>query len=514
MNLFKKLPSGKNDGSEDLLDQPLYKVPGTDTVITWADAVEGTLITGATGSGKSSGPGRHAALAMLKSGFGFCVLCAKPDEKDRWVKYARQAGREDDLVTFNKESGLKFNFLKYEMERSGEGAGEILNLINALMNLNEQSKVYQSGSGGNKEERFWDNSLRRLISRTIATLRLAGEEVSVKNMRKLVSECFKDKEPETYEYLYQMATTTEDIDPVKRGQASEDLNLWIKSSYFLQVILKMQDNISSESVKDEINLVRNYWLKEFPKIGEKTASIVTESFMGIVEPFMNQGILNEQFAGGLSSDLLPENIVSQNKIVIIDFPIKEFGLAGIYAATIYKTAFQAAMERRKIENETNPKPVALWIDEYQSFCNPMTDSLFQTTARSSWVATVYITQSINNIFFVMGNNQPQARAKSLLGNLNLKYFASNADIDTNYWASQMIGQHMTDIQTLNISKNMEVSKSKAQHLQFRVMPDHFTTLKTGRKANNYIVETVAFKSGKLWGKNKENYALVGFRQRR
>ena len=113
----------------------------------------------------------------------------------------------------------------------------------------------------------------------------------------------------------------------------------------------------------------------------------------------------------------------------------------------------------------------------------------------------------------MGHNQPQARAKSLLGNLNLKYFASNADIETNQWASQMIGQHMTDFQSLNITKGMEISKTKSQRLQYRVMPDHFTTLKTGRKANNYIVETFVFKSGKVWGKNKENYALVGFNQK-
>ena len=171
------------------------------------------------------------------------------------------------------------------------------------------------------------------------------------------------------------------------------------------------------------------------------------------------------------------------------------------------------MERRNIKGETNPKPVVLWIDEYQNFCNPMADGLFQTTARSAWVATVYITQNINNLYFVMGHNQPQARAKSLLGNLNLKYFASNSDIETNNWASQMIGQHMTDFQNLNITKDMEISKTKSHCLQYRVMPNHFTTLKTGRKANNFVVEAVAFKSGKLWGKNKENYALVSFRQK-
>ena len=77
----------------------------------------------------------------------------------------------------------------------------------------------------------------------------------------------------------------------------------------------------------------------------------------------------------------------------------------------------------------------------------------------------------------------------------------------------MIGQHRVDFEHLSISKNMEISKSKNQQMQYRVTPDHFTTLKTGRKANKYIVETVVFKAGKTWGKDKRNFALVEFNQK-
>ena len=82
----------------------------------------------------------------------------------------------------------------------------------------------------------------------------------------------------------------------------------------------------------------------------------------------------------------------------------------------------------------------------------------------------------------MGNEQPEAKAKSLLGNLNLKYFASNDNYDTNMWASNMIGQHKIDLENLSISKNMEISKSKHQQMHYRITPDHFTTLKTGRSS--------------------------------
>ncbi len=513
MNFFKRTKPNKAINSyEDLLDQELYTVPGTETKITWADAVEGTLITGATGSGKSSGPGRHAALGMLKSGFGFCVLCAKSDEKDRWVKYARETGRENDLVIFNKENDLKFNFLKYEVERTGDGADEVNNVVNLLMSLNEQIRIHVAGGDG-KEEPFWNSAQRRVISRVILFLILAGEEVTIVKMRKVIIDGFKQNEPKIYFHLKNLVTTKEEIDPEERKGAAKELNNWIESNYFLTLLERIfKKQFGTIELEEEAKTSTEYWIKEFPEVPDKTKSSISEGILGIVEPFMSRGILKNQFSYAVSEELRPENIVKKNKIVIIDFPIKEYGLSAVFAATIYKTSFQSAMERRKIEEETDPKPVGLWIDEYQSYCSPMTDPQFQSTARSSWVASVYITQNLQNLFFVMGGNQPVARAKSLLGNLNLKYFASNACFETNTWASQMIGQHYADDQRLSISKDMELSKTKSRVLRFRVMPDHFTTLKTGRKANNYMVEVIVFKSGKLWGKNKENYALVSFNQ--
>ena len=117
MKIFgkSKKETGTQPDYEARLDQMLYAMPGTGTSISWADAVEGTLILGSTGSGKSSGPGTYAAKAMLKAGFGMCVLCAKPDERYRWEAYAKEMGREDDLIVFNKESGLQFDFLQYDV---------------------------------------------------------------------------------------------------------------------------------------------------------------------------------------------------------------------------------------------------------------------------------------------------------------------------------------------------------------------------------------------------------------
>ncbi|MEQ8470043.1 MAG: TraM recognition domain-containing protein [Marinoscillum sp.] len=512
-NIFQKKQAAPKNRIEEILDQTLLEMPGTKEIITWADSVEGSLILGATGSGKSSGPGRHLALAMLKSGYGFCILCVKSDESKRFQDYIRKEApeREKDIIVFNKTSGLKFNFLKYEMDREGEGAGEIINSANALMSLNEQTRIHLSGGSSGNDERFWDNALRRLINRTISLLRLTGEEVSISNMRRIVSKCFDRDTVQLYELLIKTANANDETDPQKKQKAKSDLSLWAKADFFLSTIIKLR-NPEFAGDQEVRGIVDDYWMHEFALLSERPRSIVVESFLGIIDPFLNNGILKNQFSGGHSSELEPESIYLNNKIVIVDFSVKEFGLAGILASTIYKTSFQAAMERRVIQSEDDPKPVALWIDEYQNLCSPMYDSLFQLTARSSMVASVFITQNINNLIFVMGNNQPEAKAKSLLSNLNLKIFASNSDVETNQWAAEIIGKELTLFQNVNYDKDKQLSKSKNQQMYFRLSPDDFTKLKTGRSANNNIVEAVVFKPGKYWGTEKENFAVIEFEQ--
>ena len=511
MNLFNSNKPSRDH--EALLDQVLLKIPRTSTPITWADIVEGIMITGSTGSGKSSGPGKTLALAMLRSGFGGCVLCAKASERKQWEDYAKVARRQNDVVIFNKNSPFQFNFLEYELKRSGDGAGDIFNANNALMNINQLARQYQSGDSSNSEERFWDTTLRYLISMSILTLILANEEVSVFNMRKLVSGSFTKENVGEYTDLIRRINNQE-LDMESRQQAIKEFDELRESNYFVHVLFKIQSaDYKNEEDLEDLDKVEDYWLVEFAQLAERSRSIIVASFTGIIAPFMNRGILKSKFAKGLSAELLPENIINDQKIIIVDFSTKEFGLSGIFASIIYKSVFMAAMERRNVQEEILPKPVFLWIDEAQNFINAQVDSLFQATARSSWVSTVMITQNLNGLYPLMGNIQPQAKAKSLLGNLNLKFFANNADYETNFWASQMIGKHMTNLDTLSISKNMDLSKSKKQSLEQRIQPECFMGFKTGRKRNRYKVEALVFKAGKIFGKDNANFVIAEFDQR-
>ena len=118
------------------LDFPLIKF-SDDRNDWWTlrNAVEGVQIFGGIGSGKTSGSGRMIASSFLKNGFGGIVLCAKPDEADEWIRYARECGREDDLILFREGSEWRFNPLHYETTRSGKGAGLTMNITELCMTV-------------------------------------------------------------------------------------------------------------------------------------------------------------------------------------------------------------------------------------------------------------------------------------------------------------------------------------------------------------------------------------------
>ncbi|MEL6930803.1 MAG: hypothetical protein AAFO95_19550, partial [Cyanobacteria bacterium J06600_6] len=189
------------------LDTPLlqFNIAGNmaddlDNLWRLRDAVRGVQIFGGIGSGKSSGSGQTLALTYLKSGFGGIVLTGKIDEVNEWKRYAMLTGRTQDLLIFEAGKDFSFNPLQYENTRSKGKQAETLNLVNLIMSIYEMGLSF-SGGGGGKSERFWDTALRRCISNVIDLLKLADEEVSIFNMRKLLIALLSGKEAEDYNML-------------------------------------------------------------------------------------------------------------------------------------------------------------------------------------------------------------------------------------------------------------------------------------------------------------------------
>ena len=156
-----------------------------------------------------------------------------------------------------------------------------------------------------------------------------------------------------------------------------------------------------------------------------------------------------------------------------------------------------------------------------------TDFLFQSTCRASKVANVVLTQNINNFYATIGN-PAQARylVNSLLGNLNLKIFHANSDVDTNEWAASLIGKTRQLHISANTSmgpvepfaagfgaRNSHTSAGVNEVMEYEVPPSSFLSLRTGGPANKWLVDAIVFSSGPCFHATGRPYMRVTFSQK-
>ena len=468
----------------NLLKIPLLRLSGQD-VWTIGDSFEGTQVFGATGSGKTSGSGHAIAKAMLRAGFGGLVLTAK-DDVDLWKSYCQEAGRGEHLIVVDETAFWRFNFLDYELNRAGRGGGFTANVVELFTTAAEVTGG-QNRQGSN--DPYWQNSLRQLLTNAVELVAAATGKVSLQDIYAVIAEA-----PQSHEAVHD-----------ESWQANS--RCWALLSAANE---KAEAGGFSDARRQDFELTARYWLAEHPALADKTRSIIVSLFTSMAD-----GILRRPFRSLFCSDtsFVPEMAFS-GAIILLALPTLSFGTVGRTAQVLMKRVFQDAVQRRDISKHL--RPVFLWADEAQLFITA-NDQTFQTTARSSRCASVYLTQNLPNYVAALGGDR--MRVESLLGNLQTKIFHANSDSITNQWASELISRE--EVLKTTLSKNDPrgveqphssggVSLSKSWE---PIVPAvAFTRLAKGGAASGSIVEGVCFQSGRRWAATGSTHINVRFRQ--
>lgn len=458
--------------TEEILAQALCTFGANQHPWRIADAVEGTQIFGATGSGKTSGSGRHLALAMLRAGFGGLVLTAKTDELETWKRYLREVGREDALLVVSPEEDRHFNFLDYEWKSAKRARGLTQNLVSLFCSALESDAAGRSGAS----DPYWEHALRQLLTNAIDTVGLAYDRITLSDIVKTIL-----SSPTSVELAHSEKFLEESFCAQSMKKAAQRGNL-------------------SEDQQHDLAQCRDYWVADFAALADRTRSSVVSSFTSRATGLL-RGRLRRIFCSEKESDFGPEHSHA-GRVIVLDLPVKEFGDFGRFAQILFKTIWQRATERRNVR-EAGQRPVFLWADESQHFITTE-DMLFQQTARSSLAATVYLTQNISNYYAVMGGRDSRAATDSFLGNLQTKVFHNNSDPTTNEWAERLFGRIEKQVQGQSYSHSPQgggmgfsVGGSSQPHESPRVPAREFTNLRRGGAESDGQVEAVIFQAGKL-----------------
>lgn len=494
------------------LDAPLLQITSGKHTTHWTvrDAVEGVQIFGGIGSGKTSGSGRMLALKYLKHGFGGLVLTVKPDEKDLWQDYCRQAGRVNDLVILEPGGKERFNFVEYISEANGSGNAYTENIVQVLKTVIRAS---EEKGGGRGDDAFWEASLDMLIFHAIDLCYLAYGKVSIQQLYDIAITAPRKPE-EGVEPKKKTEDKAFDVAYQKVNDEMKDLSYaFLNNMTYVQRCEYQASPDRSLYVLDKLpelrlfKFVDQFFFETYYNLHEKTRSIIEFSFASFLLRMLKEPIYS-LFCNGQST-IRPEDCL-EGKIILINLPVKVYHKVGRDCQVLFKYIWQRTMEKRNVK--LNQRPMFLWADEAQNFLHEH-DPDYQATARSSMIATVYISQNLPNYHANMGGVKSEYKVKSFLGTLGTKIFHANADLETNKYASELVGKSWTEEKTKSFTLAGQFSSSRSMKdlLLHMMRPEQFVSLKTGGPENEGVTEGLMHRQGKKL-QPKFNHKVVEFSQ--
>jgi hypothetical protein len=461
--------------ADNVLDRGLIGLSESDYVDA-RQAVEGIFISGAPGAGKSANVGKQLAFAFLRiPNSGALILTAKSEETRAWIEYAEKCGRSKDLIVFNESSGLVFDPLAYEWNRPGRGAGDVENIVDFFSTLVALGKKDSVGHG---HDPFWERGNEQLMRNVIKLLDLAGEQISIVT----IDRCIKSL-------------------PTEPDQHEDEA--WREASFCAQLMdrVRQRKETLTDAQWSDLDFVAQFLFHKWPAFDERPRSSLEMTWSGMADKFLFNPF-NRIFCGG-ECTITPEMTTHEGKIVLVDFPLLEYGFeTARLIQVIIKLTFQKAWLRRKIEE--SPNLVFLWQDEFQYFVTRR-DNFFQQTCRGSRVAVVCLTQNILNLAEELGEQEPGAKTKSFLGNLATKIFLQQNEISTAQFAADQIGKEYRYIDSFNAgssgNEHIHTGISGAKQLVHIVEPLEFTRLAKPNSSNPYA-EAIVYCGGNTFNASR------------
>ncbi len=500
----------------DLDDAIVYFVNNDPHVTPWTlrHALEGVQIFGGIGSGKTSGSGQTLALKYLKYGFGGLVLTVKSDEVDTWKKYCQRTNRMQDLIILEPNGPYSFNFLQYESESSGGKEALTENIVEVLKTV---IKASQEKDGGGSDNAFWANALDMLMFNVIDLCRLAYGKITVQLMYDIAlslpqpaserppSSTAKDVEEKEL-------TAFKKAHKLAHDKISKEVKAWHKGlteDYKSKLDAETREQAILDSVPNArlFNSVNQFFFGTLKNLNEKTRSIIDFMFSGFLFRLLREPIYSTFCKH--ASNVVPEDCL-EGKIIVLNLPVKIYNKVGRDCQILFKYIWQRHMEKRDVRQ--NERPVFLWADEAQNFIHEH-DADYQATTRSSRISTVYLTQNLPNYFATLGGKHGEYKVKSFIGTLGTKIFHANADIETNKYASELVGDNyvLSTQEGIGSGETTTYSMSTSTILERTVRPESFVGLKNGGPRNELLVEGLVHIQGTPLF-SKRNHKIISFYQ--
>lgn len=446
----------------------------------------GVAILGRVGSGKSSSSGKMLGKSIVAcSKSSGLILGAKPEDLAMWQQIFEAAGRNKDLLVFSPSEPHRFNFISYVLSTGGQTR----DIVQCIRVIGESLNSGDASRGGDIDI-FWKQQADRLIYNAVEIVQSATGTVSA---------------PELQRFIGGAATSPDQLttEPFKGG-------------HHCQYLEKAHGATKSPVEAHDFQLAADYWLFEYPQMGEKMRSSILAEVMGILHVF-NTGIVRELVS--TSTNISPDVMLNSGKWVFVDMSPTTWGAAGSFVSAGWKYLSERAVLRRAA------KPTdffnVIWVDEAQQFANSH-DVAYIAQCRSHLGALVFISQGLPSFYVAMKGDAGEHQTHSLLGNFTTTIFHA-VDPITAEFACKKLGKRResffggssapaADIYE-QLFGDQQFTSSFSEHYEGVLQEQVFLTgMRTGSKTNGFACDAIVIRSGEPFVSSGESYLFTTFYQ--
>jgi hypothetical protein len=448
------------------------------------------FITGQIGSAKTTGVGANLAHGLLShpSRPAAWVVCQKPDEGARWLRYAEQAGRLGDVIHVTPGGKHRIDILEHEVSTFGGGVEQAKSLLGVLMEVANRNRQRNSADS------FWPESAEMMMGHSMHILKKAGHPCGLKNLL-----LFCQSLPNSPEQLK---------DPA-----------WRVKSYSVNCLMAA----AKLHPEDDVLQMSGDWMTgEWPTLSDKTRSIVYS-----VSTITISKLLTNQFADLLNgtSTFTPEKAMEEGKIVIWDTPGSVFGPPAQLASVAIKLLFQRAAMRRDLSKPC--RPLILWCDEAANFCVPDLDAMFLSQSRQFKCICCNIVQNLPLVVTALGANEAaRHQAQAWISNHSTIIGCANSDPETNKLLSALAGeeketmyggsggtqQNFDPLDDFMGRSTSHAHASWSEQYRPALPPEWFLGLAKGGKPH-FTTEAYVFQSGRIFNSTGRTWMRGSWKQR-
>lgn len=366
------------------------------------------FITGTIGSGKTSSAMYPFTKQLMdykaydsKEKIAMLILDVKGNYSDKVMKFAKNCGREKDVLIVNLYGDFKYN----PLDKPDLKPIVLANRLKTILTLFNK----------NNSESYWLDKAEQILAEAIKFCRIYNDNyVDFIEIHKLIM--YKEY------YIEKIEVAREKF---KKGLLKE------KDAYDLLSCI-------------------NFFDKEFYCLDERTSSILKSEITRITNFFISDYNVSKTFCPPKNEITFDgfEEVLDKGKIVVLNMNIAEYKNLSKIIATYLKLDFQSTILNR-LSNNKKIKRSAFICDEFHEYVTD-TDSDFFAQSREAKCINIIATQSYTSI---LNTVKDESNAKVIIQNLINKLWFRTDDIFTIEEAQKQIGKEEKEKISSTISEN-------------------------------------------------------------